>query len=278
MAAQRRQRIRKPAEPPVPVVDTSEDPPDAGWRVHQCLVWVAKHIGPIAKAKHSNEVAYKFRSIEQIMAAAHDLIIASGLCLTPWDAELLEVMPLPNKGKGGWTIARVKYTWKITGPGGDFDFAKTIGFGEDNSDKGSNKAQTQAWKYLLLPMLNIVDPADDGDRYNNNTGDNDWQPEQEPRDWFEVYWPDGGKTEHDEELAAVRSIITNKLDEAGRAALATALLLMNNGVKKPPFTPEVMFRYRAAADLLAEPGSTGDHAPAPAVPDDPFEQLKDAGQ
>ena len=41
--------------------------------------------------------------------------------------------------------------------------ASTIGIGRDNSDKGANKAATQAYKYLLLHLFAIGDRTDDSD-------------------------------------------------------------------------------------------------------------------
>jgi hypothetical protein len=41
--------------------------------------------------------------------------------------------------------------------------AATIGMGDDNADKGANKAATQAFKYLLLQTFCIADPSEDGD-------------------------------------------------------------------------------------------------------------------
>jgi hypothetical protein len=67
-----------------------------------------------------------------------------------------------------WTDTFLEVGWKIYGPGGITDMIEgcTYGHGRDNSDKGTNKAHTQAFKYLLLDMLCISDPADDNDGTN----------------------------------------------------------------------------------------------------------------
>jgi hypothetical protein len=41
--------------------------------------------------------------------------------------------------------------------------ATVVGIGRDNSDKGANKALTQAFKYALIQVLCIADAKDDGD-------------------------------------------------------------------------------------------------------------------
>ena len=38
-----------------------------------------------------------------------------------------------------------------------------MGIGRDRSDKNANKAQTQAYKYLLLPLLHVADRDDDAE-------------------------------------------------------------------------------------------------------------------
>ena len=41
-----------------------------------------------------------------------------------------------------------------------------VGIGRDHTDKGANKAQTQAFKYLLMHLFCVSDPKDDGDSHD----------------------------------------------------------------------------------------------------------------
>jgi hypothetical protein len=62
------------------------------------------------------------------------------------------------------TILTVRYT--VYGPGGPDDtitVGPLVGIGRDNSDKGANKAMTQAFKYALIQVFCIADAKDDAD-------------------------------------------------------------------------------------------------------------------
>src|SRR4051812_26571378 len=104
MAARRTRRpaaARQTAAAAPAPIDYSDDPPDEMWTVVRCLNWVAKHLGPIAKADVSEDVPFKFRGIERIMAQAAPLMIAAGIVIVP-EAELLSHDPI-TKGRGGWS-------------------------------------------------------------------------------------------------------------------------------------------------------------------------------
>ena len=71
-----------------------------------------------------------------------------------------------------WTDTFLEVQYRVYGPGGKED-AITVGpllaIGRDNSDKGANKAMTQAFKYALLQVLCISDKKDDGDQASHAT-------------------------------------------------------------------------------------------------------------
>lgn len=139
---------------------------------------------------------YAYRGIEAITAEAQKLFAKYGVVFTP------RVVSWESVGEGEKSYddkLMVEYT--VYGPGGNEDFivvGPVPGRGRDNSDKGSNKAMTSAFKYVLLQTLCIGDPKDDGDSQHISRDEPTWR------------YANGG------ELAAVRlAISTLSPDTAG---------------------------------------------------------------
>lgn len=128
------------------------------------LAKVAAEMPAIGKGRKSPE-GYAYRGIEDITEAAGRLLSKHGVVIVPV-LDTVEVVPTPA-GKDGWTDVRSTYRWTIYGPDGSHIEARTAGIGRDRSDKGANKAQTQAYKYLLLALLNISEgEADDAEAHD----------------------------------------------------------------------------------------------------------------
>lgn len=121
---------------------------------------VMAELPAIGKGERSNE-GYSYRGIETITKHLQPLLAKHGVVIVP-SASLQNVVPSPEM-KPGWQDAYLNVAWRIYGPGGDFIEAHTMGCGRDKSDKGVNKAQTQAFKYMLLHTFCIADKADDAD-------------------------------------------------------------------------------------------------------------------
>jgi len=134
------------------------------------LVAVMGDLPGIEKSKHAGGVTYAYRGIEEITAELKPLLVKHGVVITPF-VELVSVVPLPEKGNNNnWTrtTIRVSYELSSSDDGDAPIIACTIGVGDDNADKGVNKAMTQAFKYLLLQTFCIADPSDDGDGIPND--------------------------------------------------------------------------------------------------------------
>ena len=117
--------------------------------VVQALAAVAGRMPPVGKNSKSPE-GYNYRGIEQILEVAGPLLAAEGVVIVPF-VRITGVQPVVGM-KDGWTETTVSVEWQIHGPDGSFLCAMTVGIARDKSDKGSNKAQTQAYKYLLMPV------------------------------------------------------------------------------------------------------------------------------
>jgi ERF superfamily len=134
------------------------------------LAAIMRDLPAIAKVQHPSQdgrgLTYKFRGIEEITAEAQGLFAKYEVVAVPRvRARSIKEITVNNNP---WTDTFLEVDWTIYGPGGlqDFIEATTYGVGRDNSDKGTNKAMTQAFKYLLLEMLMIADPKDDNDGTN----------------------------------------------------------------------------------------------------------------
>lgn len=135
--------------------------------VIEALACIMADLPAIAKVKHQTAdgkgVTYAYRGIEEITAEAQGLFAKYCVIVAP-KTSAREVRDI-TVNNNPWTDTYLECEWTIYGPGGIDDCipASTFGVGRDNSDKGTNKAQTQGYKYLLLALLMISDPKDDND-------------------------------------------------------------------------------------------------------------------
>lgn len=128
--------------------------------VVQALASVMAELPNIGKGDRSPE-GYQYRGIEAVTKHVQPLLAKHGVVISP-KATITDVRPSPAM-KDGWQDVFMSVEWTITGPDGSTIEAQTTGIGRDRSDKGANKAQTQAFKYLLLHLLCIADGKDDSD-------------------------------------------------------------------------------------------------------------------
>jgi hypothetical protein len=160
---------------------STSDAPTPG-NVVAALARVTAEIGGIEKRRKNDGggggVNYAFRGIDAIAAAAQPLFGQYGIVMVP-EVVSQDIVDITVANKP-WTDTHVEVQWSIYGPGGVDDqiVAVTRGWGRDNSDKGANKAMTQAFKNLLLRVLCIGDPADDtdGDTHEAQYGPPPTQP------------------------------------------------------------------------------------------------------
>ena len=132
-------------------------------RVVEALAAVAAKLPPIGKTNRSPE-GYAYRGIEDIVAAASKLLAEHAVVICP-STTIMSITPVAGM-KEGWQDVQVTVDWTIHGPDGDHITARTVGIGRDKSDKGANKAHTQAKKYLLMDLLHVADAADDAEAHD----------------------------------------------------------------------------------------------------------------
>ncbi len=132
--------------------------------VTQALSAVMAEMPGIGKDRKADpkQGGYAYRGIEDITTVLQPLFARHGIITVP-HAELVEIKDITVNEKP-WTDTILSVSYTIYGPAGDcISAGPIIAIGRDNSDKGSNKGLTQAYKYLLLQLLCISDGDDEGD-------------------------------------------------------------------------------------------------------------------
>ncbi len=115
-------------------------------------------VDPIAKGKTNQQQGYKFRGIDDLYNALHDLFSKNEVFIT---SEVIDSNREERTTKNGgvllYSIVRVKFTLFTT----DGSSVSSIIEGEamDNGDKATNKALSVALKYCLMQMFLI--PTED---------------------------------------------------------------------------------------------------------------------
>jgi hypothetical protein len=139
--------------------------------VIEAIARVMRDMPPIGKNEQMTQGAqYRYRGIEAITAEAQRLCARHGVVIVPHVIDR-SVKDYLSNGKP-WTEDCLTITYTVYGPGGITDYIEAgplIGLGRDNSDKGANKAETQAFKYCLMELFQIGDAKDDADSSHSET-------------------------------------------------------------------------------------------------------------
>jgi len=147
------------AEAAPPVEPPAKDVIEALRRVMRDLPAIGKD-----QTASPQQGGYSYRGIEQITVHTQRLFARHGVVFVP-HVRSWEIRELVVNGKP-WTDTILSVEYTVHGPGDSGDWI-TVGpllaIGRDNSDKGANKAMTQALKYAMLQTLSISDSKDDAD-------------------------------------------------------------------------------------------------------------------
>jgi hypothetical protein len=135
--------------------------------VCEALPKVMAELPNIGKDAKSPE-GYMYRGIEAVTRHLQPLFAKHGLFVVP-DGRITGVVPSPAM-KDGWQDVYMTVAWTVVASDGSSLVARTNGIGRDRTDKGANKAQTQAFKYLLIHVLCIADGKDDTDSLTYEDG------------------------------------------------------------------------------------------------------------
>jgi hypothetical protein len=134
-------------------------------QIHEAIAAIMGEVGSIKKDRTNSGQGYKFRGIDDVYLAVHDLFVKHGVFSVPTVED--ERTEDRTTAKGAALIYRVlKIRYDFFARDGSSLSATVIGEGMDSGDKASNKAMSVAHKYAILQLLAIptedtIDPEQD---------------------------------------------------------------------------------------------------------------------
>ena len=141
-------------------------------KIYAAMSKIMGDIGAITKARRSGGTgpSYQFRGIDDVYAAAQEILVNYGVFCTP---EVLCIEREERKSKSGglliWTVLKVDITFYAED--GSSVTAVVMGEAMDTSDKGCNKAHSAAYKICFLEVFCI--PTEEKGK---DTEDEDHEP------------------------------------------------------------------------------------------------------
>jgi hypothetical protein len=135
-------------------------------KIYEAIPAIMAEIGPIGKNRENEGQHYKFRGIDDVYNAIHDLLIKYKVFTVP---EVLEAKDdTVTTAKGNILFyARLLMRYTFFADDGSSIVAVTRGEGMDSGDKASNKAMAVAHKYAFIQIFAI--PTQSGDDPENDS-------------------------------------------------------------------------------------------------------------
>ena len=129
--------------------------------VYQAINAVAAELATsgIAKSQHNDEGDYAYRGIEDVLNALAPLLARHKLCVLP---RVLEREALRGRGGEQRVVLRVGFDL-VSAIDGSSHVVESFGEAIDDSDKGTAKAMSAAYKAAMLQAFCIPVPQEDAD-------------------------------------------------------------------------------------------------------------------
>jgi hypothetical protein len=124
--------------------------------VHEAIAEVTQRVEAIAKGRTASQGgSYKYRGIDDVLAALHPVLGDVGLVILPGRMveHRRETRATRNGGTLNVALVRVRYT--LIGPDGTKTFGEAWGEAGDAGDKATQKALSQAYKTFALQTFSI---------------------------------------------------------------------------------------------------------------------------
>ena len=134
--------------------------------VSATIIAVMRDIDAIGKDRENKMQGFRFRGIDDVYNALHDVMAKHGLFTIP---RVLEERTEDRTTKSGgaliYRILKIEFDF-VDETGDKITVGPFIGEGMDSGDKASNKAHSIAHKYALLqvfmiPTIDLKDPDED---------------------------------------------------------------------------------------------------------------------
>lgn len=151
--------------------------------VLKAITAVTKGLGKegIAKEGKNKQQNYSFRGIDQVYKVLSPLLVENDLVITP---RVLSRIVDERKAKSGSALynisLEVEFTFRSSIDGSEFT-ACTFGECSDSADKGTNKALSAAYKYLVFLTFCVpVEGEPDADAEHHEAEPSKSKPKAEP--------------------------------------------------------------------------------------------------
>lgn len=131
----------------------------------EALAEVFRNVQPIAKGRQAEQAAggYRFRGIDDVYAALHDLFAEVGLVCLPSTIGREREQRARASGNGVNYVTHVHVRLRFLAQDGSSEELDCWGEGADTGDKSTSKAYSQAIKSALLAAFLIPTEASAGD-------------------------------------------------------------------------------------------------------------------
>jgi hypothetical protein len=151
--------------------------------VYQAINAVAADLAAsgIAKKQHNEEADYAYRGIDDVLNALAPLLAKHRLCVLP---RVLEREALRGRGEQR-VVLRVAFDL-VSAIDGSIHVIESFGEAIDDSDKGTAKAMSAAYKAAMLQAFCVPVPHEDADASSprlNGHGDNTITLAEPPEGW-----------------------------------------------------------------------------------------------
>lgn len=158
--------------------------------IYSALDWLNRETRALAKTERNLDQKYNFRGIDSLYNAMHPLLAAASVVTVP--GKILEVRSEQRMSRNGapmnWILVRREYEL-LSLVDGSKHITEGIGEAVDVGDKGMNKAQTNAHKYLFFQLFTIPTDEPESDHFQpeaagtyRNAEFQSWTPE-DPNTW-----------------------------------------------------------------------------------------------
>lgn len=153
--------------------NTAYPPPGLG--VVRAIVNTMANVSAVPKTgtAQANQGGYKYRSIDDVMDVLHGALVKAGLVVIPSMIDWEELPYVNSRGETQPWWRRVRVTMRYTFVAAEDGSTWTCEFtavGDDNSDKGTGKAASYAFKLMASEVfaLQFGDPAIDNEHASNS--------------------------------------------------------------------------------------------------------------
>lgn len=123
-------------------------------KIHEAMASILVDVGGITKSRKNEQQGFKFRGIDDVYNAIHEVFAKHGVYMT---TDVLSERSEERQTKSGGTLIYRVLTCKFTFHSDDGSCVSSVVIGEgmDSGDKASNKAMAVAHKYALLQAFCI---------------------------------------------------------------------------------------------------------------------------